>query len=93
MKSHRAVRRAVAAGLIAAAATVGACGSNDYPDAVRKNFLTACETRGGKAKVCECTLSKIEDKMDLEEFRRQDRAIRGGAKPSNDITDAIAECR
>jgi hypothetical protein len=88
-----AVRRVGVAGLITAAAVLAACGSNDYPDSVRSNFLSACEARSGKKDVCACTLSKIEDKMSLEEFRSQDKAIRAGATPSKDITDANAACR
>jgi hypothetical protein len=37
-------------------------------------------------------LDKVQATMTYDEFKKEDAAIRGGAKPSRRVTDAMAEC-
>jgi hypothetical protein len=74
------------------------CGGGDkdshgYPAAAKRNFITACDSSsGGKKAYCQCALDKVQATMTYDEFKKEDAAIRGGAKPSRRVTDAMAVC-
>lgn len=96
--------RARLAGLAIAACVLAGltgCGGDDgdgdgdrgYPAAAKRNFTTACErSSGGDAEGCRCAFDKIQTRLSYEQFKREDAALRRGAKPSRIVTDAVAAC-
>ena len=65
-----------------------------YPAEVEQNFITACEANGGSTSQCSCALDEVKKEFTFEEFKAEDEAARAaGGKPSQRITEAIAECR
>jgi hypothetical protein len=78
-------------GLVLACALAGCGGSHDYPAAAKHGFLTSCE-RNAPAKVCSCTLAKLQKKMSYDDLKKENASIAAGNKPSRTLTDAVAEC-
>ena len=86
-------------GLIAALVVlaVGCSGGGDskkFPDEVRKNFLETCTTSGANQKQCNCTLEKLEEKYNVEQFRELERRIAAGdASAEAEIAPFVSACR
>src|SRR3954471_24534827 len=67
-------------------------GRAGYPKDIESNFLTSCKANGGSASRCQCVLDKLESTLSLKDFKREEAALRAGAKPPRKLTDAIADC-
>jgi hypothetical protein len=80
--------------LLWAVALLGACGggTEHYPREVRHNFLSACQSNGGTRSRCACALDKIESKVSLKQFKRDEAALRAGGSLPRVYTDAVADC-
>jgi hypothetical protein len=74
-------------------ASAEATAGEKYPDEVRENFMRECEkSSGGKTEICQCSLNKLEERLSLEDFKKEEAAIAAGNPASRRITDAVAEC-
>ena len=84
---------------------LAACGGDDnsssdngkYPSQVEDNFLKACNaTSHDKTEACKCALTKLEETLPYDDFKKADEAIRkgGSADPATQktITAAIKAC-
>jgi hypothetical protein len=75
----------------------GGCGGDKkkekYPANVQRNFVNSCVSSGGNTKACKCALSKIEEKLSFDAYKKEETAIQAGRTPSRKITDSVAECR
>ena len=66
---------------------------NKYPDQIRNNFLTSCDSQPNAPRaVCECALNKIEEKYSLDEFEKIDKAQREGEPLPKDISKIVTDC-
>lgn len=72
-------------------------GGNDspgvgYPYRVDRQFHRLCRERSlGSATFCTCVISRLEQNLEYEDFRREDISILLG-KPSPEIAAAIKPC-
>jgi hypothetical protein len=92
--------------LLLASIALAGCGGDSsssgttgkYPKQVEQNFLRSCtaQPKANKA-YCQCALSKIEDKLSYEDFKKADQAISGlngaPAKAKRAFQSAVAGCR
>jgi hypothetical protein len=84
----------------------GGDGTDKYPAAVERNFLSTCEQSALKGRPtlhnargrrlvgekCRCVLNRLEATLPLKQFKQEEAAIRLGAAPSRKVSDALAGC-
>lgn len=77
--------------LLLLAVSCGGKKNDDYPVQVRQNFLSACQRQGSTAKLCSCSLEKLEAKYSLAEYTKLEQALVTGQR-ANELIDVIQSC-
>jgi hypothetical protein len=66
--------------------------SDDFPPAVRANFLTGCFSSGGDESRCRCALEEVEARFDIDEYiEEEDQFLTTGEFPPR-VLDAFGAC-
>jgi hypothetical protein len=63
-----------------------------YPDEVVRNFIDACNRRGGDARSCRCTIDAIRRRFSYDEYRAMEERIAKGDVP-REMLVALEDCR
>jgi hypothetical protein len=62
-----------------------------YPASLRSDLVTSCESGGGTAQVCQCTLRYFERHVSAKQFEADEAQVSTGAQPK-DLTAAVRSC-
>lgn len=73
---------------LAACGGDGNGGGEDYPPAVRDQFIQSCTGSGGTNEQCTCALDRLEDEFTLEEFTEESVKFAQG-EPSDEFREAV----